>query len=80
MQLENKENKDIKKKITSSRCVEDTVLRDIHVLSFTHSFMVNTRPLVGCLENSDEKVKQFRVTPRIASSRLAYSSLRQCPK
>ena len=54
------------------------ILRDI--LSFTRSFMVNTRPLVGCLENSDEKVKQFRVIPRIASSRLAYSSSIQCPK
>ena len=29
----------------------------------------NCHPLVGCLENSDQKVKQFRVTPRIASSR-----------
>ena len=34
-------------------------LRDI--LSFTRSFMINTRPLVGCLENLDRKVKQFRV-------------------
>ena len=41
------------------------ILRDI--LSFTRSFMINTRPLVGCLENSDRKVKQFRVIPRIAS-------------
>ena len=48
------------------------ILRD--VLSFTHSFMINTRALVGCLENSDRKVKQFRVIPRIASSRLVYSS------
>ena len=39
------------------------ILRDI--LSFTRSFMINTRPLVGCLENSDRKVKQFRVIPRI---------------
>ena len=54
------------------------ILRDI--LLFIRSFMVNTRPLVGCLENSDEKVKQFRVIPRIASSRLAYSSSIQCPK
>ena len=30
------------------------ILRDI--LSFTHSFMINTRSLVGCLENSDRKV------------------------
>ena len=35
-----------------------TILWDI--LSFTRSFMINTRPLVGCLENSDRKVKQFR--------------------
>ena len=48
------------------------ILRDI--LSFTRSFVVNTRPLVGCLESSDRKVKQFRVIPRIASSRLIYSS------
>ena len=31
------------------------ILRDI--LSFTLSFMINTRPLVGCLESSDRKVK-----------------------
>ena len=54
------------------------ILRDI--LSFTRSFMINTRPLVECLENSDRKVKQFRVIPRIASSRLVYSSSIQCPK
>ena len=50
------------------------ILRDIH--SFTRSFMINTRPLVGCLESSDRKVKQFRVIPRIAiaSSLLVYSS------
>ena len=30
------------------------ILRDI--LSFTCSFMINTRSLVGCLENSDRKV------------------------
>ena len=54
------------------------ILRDI--LSFTRSFMINTRPLVGCLENSDRKVKQFRVIPRIASSRFVYSSSIQCPK
>ena len=53
------------------------ILRDI--LSFTRSFMINTRPLVGCLENSDRKVKQFRVIPRIASSRLVYSSsIQEC--
>ena len=40
------------------------ILRDI--LSFTRLFMINTHPLVGCLENSDRKVKQFRVIPRIA--------------
>ena len=41
------------------------ILRDI--LSFTRSFIINTRPLVACLENSDRKVKQFRVTPRITA-------------
>ena len=46
------------------------------VLRLVHD---NTRPLVGCLENSDRKVKQFRVIPRIASSRLAYCSSIQCP-
>ena len=40
---------------------------------------INTRPLVGCLESADRKVKQFRVIPRIASSRLVYSSSIQCP-
>ena len=44
------------------------------LLSFTHSFMINTHPLIGCLENSDRKVKQFHVIPRIASRRLVYSS------
>ena len=29
------------------------ILREI--LSFTRSFMINTHPLVGCLENSDRK-------------------------
>ena len=48
------------------------ILHDI--LSFTRSFMINTRPLVGCLESSYRKVKQFRVIPRIASSLLVYSS------
>ena len=43
-------------------------------LSFTRSLMINTHPLVGSLENSDRKVKQFRVIPRIASSRLVYCS------
>ena len=41
--------------------------------------MINTRPLVGCLENSDQKLKQFRVIPRIASSRLVYCSSIQGP-
>ena len=54
------------------------ILRDI--ISFTRSFMINTRPLVGCLENADWKVKQFRVIPRIALSRLVYSLSIQCPK
>ena len=35
------------------------ILRD--ALSFTRSFMINTRPLVGCLESSDRKVKRFCV-------------------
>ena len=37
------------------------ILREI--LSFTRSFMINTRSLVGhgCLEISDRKVKEFRV-------------------
>ena len=48
------------------------ILRDI--LSFTRSFMINTHPLVECLENSDRKVKQFLVILRIASSRLVYCS------
>ena len=48
------------------------ILQDIH--SFTRSFMINTRPLVGCLESFDRKVKQFRVMPQIASSLLVYSS------
>ena len=62
------------KSITSSRCVEDT---PGYILSFTRSFMINNRLLVGYLESSDRKVKQFRVIPRIASSRLVYSSLIQ---
>ena len=65
------------KSITSSRRVE--VIRDILVHTLVQ-FMINTRPLVGCLENSDRKVKQFRVIPRMASSRLVYSSSIQCPK
>ena len=44
------------------------------ILSFTRSLMINTNTLVGCLENSDRKVKQFRVIPRNASSRLVYCS------
>ena len=49
------------------------------ILSFTQSFMLNTHPLVGCLENSDRKVKQFRVIPLIASSRLVYCLWIHCP-
>ena len=48
------------------------ILREI--LSFTRSLMINTHPLVGCLENSDRKVKQFRIISRIASSPLVYCS------
>ena len=55
----------------SSRCALK-ILREI--LSFTRSFMINTHPLVECLETSHRKVKQFRVIPRIASSRLIYCS------
>ena len=51
------------------------ILREI--LSFTRSLMINTHPLVGCLEISDRKVTQFRVIPRIASSRLVYCSSKQ---
>ena len=54
------------------------ILREI--LSFTRSFMINTRPLVWCLKNSDRKVKEFRVIPRIASSHLVYCSSIQCPQ
>ena len=54
------------------------ILRDI--LSFTRSFMINTRPLVECLENSDRKVEQFRVIPRIASSRLDYAPINVKPE
>ena len=43
------------------------VLIALKILLFTRSFMINTRPLVGCLENSDRKVKRFRVILRIAS-------------
>ena len=48
------------------------ILREI--LSFTRLLMINTLPLVGCLENSDQKVKQFPIIPRIASRRLVYCS------
>ena len=48
------------------------ILREI--LSFTRSFMINTRPLIWCLKNSDQKVKEFHVIPQIASSRLVYCS------
>ena len=65
------------KSITSSG-VALKILREI--LSFTRSLMINTRPLVGCLENLDRKVKQFRVILRITSSRLVYSSSIQFPK
>ena len=52
----------------------------LDILSFTRTFMINTPPLVGCLESSDRKVKQFRVIPRFASSRLVYRSSIQYPK
>ena len=55
-------------------------LKLIRYIDDTRSFMMNTRSLVGCLENSDRKVKQFRVIPRIASSCLVYSSSIQYPK
>ena len=54
------------------------ILREI--LSFTRSFMINTHPLAGCLENSDREVKQFRVIPRIASSRFGHCSSIHWPK
>ena len=49
-------------------------------LSLTRSLMINTHPLVGCLKNSDRKVKQFRAIPRIASSRTVcrYIGLIEC--
>ena len=58
------------------------ILREIGKYSrrFTRSLMINTHPLVGCLENTDRKVKQFRVIPQIASSRLVYSSSIQYPE
>ena len=46
------------------------VLVALKILRDILSFMINTRPLVGCLESSDGKVKQFRVIPWIASSLL----------
>ena len=55
---------------------EDGILREI--ISFTRSFMINTRPLVRCFENSDRKRKQIPCLPRIASSRLVYCSSIKC--
>ena len=49
------------------------------ILSFTRLFMVNTRPLVGCLKNSDRKAKQLCVIPRVASSFCVHCSSKQCP-
>ena len=49
------------------------------IFSFTRSFMINTRPLVGCLKISGGKVKQFHVFLRIASSHLVYCLSIQCP-
>ena len=49
-----------------------------YFITSTRSFMINPCPLIGCRVNSDRKVKQFRVTPRIASSRLVFSSSIQC--
>ena len=53
------------------------ILQDI--LSLTRLFMINTRPLVGCLENSDRKAKQFRVMSQISPCLPVYCSLIQCP-
>ena len=59
------------KSIAISHCqLALKILREI--LLFTSLFMINTCPLVGCLENSDRKVKQFCVIPQIASSHLVY--------
>ena len=44
------------------------------MLKLRFDWYINTHPLVGSLENSDRKVKQFRVIPRIALSRLVYCS------
>ena len=49
------------------------ILREI--LLFTRLFMINTCPLIGCLKSSDWKVKEFRLIPQIASSRVVYCSL-----
>ena len=46
-------------------------------LSFTDSFIINTFPLVGCLENSARKVKQFRVYPRLLQ--VVLFTVRRCP-
>ena len=41
-----------------------TVLNPLPVvIILTRAFVINTHPLVGCLENSDRKVKQFHVYP-----------------
>ena len=60
--------------VASSHCLIEsitsfTALKILrYILSSTRSFMINTCQLVGCVENSDRKVKQFRVIPRIAST------------
>ena len=48
------------------------------IISFTRSFMIYTRPLVRCFENSDRKRKNIPCLPRIAWSRLVYCSSIQC--
>ena len=55
------------------------ILRDI--LSFTRSFMINTRSLVGCLENSDRKV--IKTIPCYTADCFKLSCLQfsiPCPK
>ena len=39
--------------------IQHTVLQEI--LLFTRSLMINTRPLIGCLENSDLKSNNYSV-------------------
>ena len=55
------------------------IFRGILIYTLVH-MLVHDKYSPACLENSDRKVKQFRTIPRLASSRLLYSSSMQCPK